>query len=236
MRKITPLQIVFFLLLLALIVVLGLWTTYQLLGTAPLGDFRGIVLVAACVLFIYLWAFAIYRFFLYFFPLQEGELLVGSKGEFAAQVNVLFYLVLFNALIRTHFMPVPLMRLVYLGLGARLGKNTYSAGTLLDPPLTEFGDNCIVGHDAVLFGHAIEGQRFSLSRIRVGDGVTIGATAVVMSGVHIGNGAIVSAGSVVLKDTKIGSGEVWGGVPARRLRGGGLGEGFPPRQQRGEEE
>lgn len=218
MRKITLQQTAVFLMLLVLIVALGLLTNYGLLGALPLGDFRGVVLVGAGAVFIYLWAFVIYRVFLHFVPLCEGELAEGSRGEFAAQVNILFYLVLFNTLIRTHFLPVPLMRLVYLALGARLGDNTYSAGTLLDPPLTEFGANCIIGHDAVLFSHAIEGRSFALSRIRVGDNVTIGATAVIMSGVCIGDGAIVSAGSVVLKDTRIGAGEIWGGVPAKRLR------------------
>ena len=48
--------------------------------------------------------------------------------------------------------------------------------------------------------------------------MTIGATAVVMSGVTIGTGAIVSAGAVVTKGTAIGAGEVWGGVPARLLK------------------
>jgi acetyltransferase-like isoleucine patch superfamily enzyme len=153
-------------------------------------------------------------------PLKEGEIVEGSREEFAAQVNILFYLMLFNALIRTHFLPVPLMRLVYLALGARLGRNTYSAGVILDPPLTHIGDNCIVGHDAVLFSHALEGERMSLAAIKVGDNVTIGATAVIMSDVTIGSGAIVSAGAVVTKGTRIGSCEVWGGVPARLLRRG----------------
>lgn len=218
MRKISISQIVFFMFLLLVIITLGVGTTYGLLGALPLGDFRGVVLVTAGVGFVYLWAMAIYRAFLRVMPLREGELANGSREEFAAQVNILFYLFLFNSLIRTHFLPVPIMRLVYLALGARLGANTYSAGVLLDPPLTEFGDNCIIGHDAVLYSHAIEGARFSLARIRVGSHVTIGATAVVMSGVTIDDGAIVSAGAVVLKDTRIGAGEVWGGVPARRLR------------------
>ena len=218
MRKITVPQITLFFLLLALILALGVGTTWVLLGSLPFGDFRGVVLIAAGVLFVYLYAFAIYRMFLRFMPLTEGELAEGSREEFAAQVNILFYLMLFNSLIRTHFLPVPLMRLVYQALGTRMGENTYSAGTILDPPLTEFGANCIIGHDAVLFSHAIEGRRFALSRIRVGDNVTIGATAVIMSGVSIGDGAIVSAGSVVLKDTHIGPNEVWGGVPAKRLK------------------
>jgi len=41
---------------------------------------------------------------------------------------------------------------------------------------------------------------------------------VIMAGVQIGDHAIVSAGAVVTKDTHIAPGEVWGGVPARRLR------------------
>jgi acetyltransferase-like isoleucine patch superfamily enzyme len=218
MRKITGQQISLFFLMFGLILVLGVGTAYGLLGSLPLGDFRGVTIVIGAVVFIYLWAFAVYRLFLHFMPLKEGDLAEGSREEFAAQINNLFYLMLFNSLIRTHFLAVPLMRLVYQALGARMGDNTYSVGAILDPPLTEFGANCIIGHDAVLFCHAIEGRHFALSRIRVGDNVTIGAAAVVMPGVTIGDGAIVSAGAVVLKDTQIGPGEVWGGVPARRLK------------------
>lgn len=218
MRKITGRQISLFLVMLCAILALGIGTAYGLLGSLPLGDFRGVAIVVGALVFIYLWAFAVYRVFLHVMPLREGDLAEGSREEFAAQVNVLFYLMLFNSLILTHFLPVPLKRLVYRALGAGLGPNTYSAGALLDPPLIEFGANCIIGHDAVLFCHAIEGKRFALSRIKVGDNVTIGATAVVMSGVTIGDGAIVSAGALVLKDTHIGPGEVWGGVPAKRLK------------------
>ncbi|ENO85190.1 MULTISPECIES: DapH/DapD/GlmU-related protein [Thauera] len=218
MRQISLPQVGVFMALFILVLLLAAATSYWGLGSLPLGDFRGVVLLLGGVVAMYVWAFVAYRLFLKAMPLAEGELEPGSRAEFAAQVNILFYLLLFNSLIRTHFLPVPLMRLVYLALGARLGPNTYSAGTLLDPPLTEFGANCIIGHDAVLYAHAIEGSRFALARIRIGDGVTIGAMAVVMSGVAIGDGAIVSAGAVVLKDTKIGAGEVWGGVPARRLR------------------
>lgn len=220
MRQITPAQIASFFAMLALVLALGVATTWLLLGRVPLGDFRGVVLVAAGAVFIYLWAFVVYRLFLRIFPLQEGELPEGSRAEFAAQVNILFYLMLFNSLIRTHFLPVPLMRLVYQALGTRFGRNSYSAGVLLDPPLVEMGDNCIIGHDAVLFCHAIEGRHFALAKIRIGNNVTIGATAVVMSDVVIGDDAIVSAGAVVRKGTRIGRGEVWGGVPARLIRAG----------------
>lgn len=220
MRPITPFQITIFSFLFAIILAVGIASGWLLLGSLAPGDFRGIAVITAVVVSTYLTAFAVYRLFLRFFPLGEGEILANSREEFSAQVNILFYLLLFNSLIRTHFLPVPLLRLVYLALGARLGRNTYSAGALLDPPLTIAGDNCIIGHDAVVFAHAIEGSRFSLEKVRLGNNVTVGAHALVMAGVSVGDGAIISAGAVVLKGTYIGPGEVWGGVPARRLKTG----------------
>ena len=221
MREIKPSHILFFLLLLALVLVLALASTSLLFGDLPLGDFRGVAMVAAAVLLNYLFAFAVYRLFLCWLPLLDGDVAPDSRAEFIANVNILFYLIVFNSLIRTHAVPVPLMRLVYLALGARLGGNTYSAGAILDPPLTRIGKNTIIGHDAVIFSHVIEGARLELKTVYIGDGVTIGATAVVMAGVRIGDGAIVSAGAVVTKDSQIGPGEIWGGIPARLLKRGG---------------
>ncbi|MBV1927911.1 MAG: acyltransferase [Gammaproteobacteria bacterium] len=218
MRKITLSQILYFQILLWSAIGCGISTVQLLLGSLPLGDFRGIVLTLSSIVFIYLFAFLIYRVFLHYRPLKEGYLPEGSREEFTAQVHSLFYLLIFNSLIRTHFLPIPLMRLVYIALGAKLGKNTYSAGAILDPPLTEVGDNTIIGHDAALFSHAIEGRYFSLNTIRIGNNVTIGATAVIMPDVIIGDGAIVSAGAVVSKGTRIAPGEIWGGLPAKLIK------------------
>jgi acetyltransferase-like isoleucine patch superfamily enzyme len=218
MRAIKPGQIAVFLVLLTLILLLGAGTTALLLGGLPLGDFRGVLLLLGGALLTYLYAFLVYRCFLAALPLHEGTVAENSRHELVANVNILFYLLLFNSLIRTHFIPVPLLRLVYLALGAELGANTYSAGVLLDPPLTRIGSNTIIGHDAVIFAHVIEGDKLELKAVDIGDTVTIGATAVVMAGVRIGDRAIVSAGAVVTKDTVIAAGEIWGGIPARRLK------------------
>jgi len=218
MSKITITQIICFSTLATLSLGLAISISLLLLSFFSLGDYRGVVSLIVFIIFIYLFTFAVYRLFLKACPLQEGAIEAGTKAEFAAQVNILFYLIFFNSLIRTHFLPVPLMRLIYQALGAKLGNNTYSAGCLLDPPLIEIGDNCIIGHDAVLFAHAIEGHNFSLSRIKIGHEVTIGALAIIMAGVEVENGAIISAGAVVLKGSHIGAGELWGGVPAKKIR------------------
>lgn len=219
MRKITLAQTLCFLLLLSLAIALGIGATALFLGRLPLGDFRGVVLVAAAVVLVLAFAIMLNRLFLAFYPLRPGYLHPGSREEFAYHVYLLFYLVLFQSLTRSLFVPVPLMRAIYIALGARLGANSYSAGTLLDPPLTQVGDNCIIGHDAVLFAHAVEGADLSLAPIVIGDNVTVGAKAVIQPGVRIGDGAIIAVNAVVSKGTQVGCGEVWGGIPARRLRG-----------------
>jgi acetyltransferase-like isoleucine patch superfamily enzyme len=217
MRKITLPQIACFTALCTAILALSAGTTWLLLRDASLGRFNGVVTSACWVVLFYLFAFLVYRLFLLALPLQVGTQPPGTRAEFAAQVNILFYLMIFNSLVRTHFVPVPLMRLVYLALGARLGRDSYAAGALLDPPLTVMGDRCIVGHDAVVFTHVIEGDRFELHTVVIGHDVTVGAHAVVMPDVVIGDRAIVSVGAVVTKGSRIGPDEVWGGVPARRI-------------------
>jgi len=217
MRKINGLQIAVFLLLLSLVVVLGVGSTAVVLGGAPLGDFRGVALVAAGVVLTYLWAFAVFRGFLRVFPLEPGEVPPGSRQEFVYHVYLLFFLTVFHPLMRSGVVPVPLMRLVYLALGARLGANTYSSGIIFDPPYVEMGDDCLMGQYALLVPHVIENERLAHYPIRIGSGVTIGAHAVVMAGVTIEDGALVATGAVVPKGARIGRDEVWGGVPARRL-------------------
>lgn len=220
MRKIGVREILLFLTLLLLILGLAILTGALLFSWLPPSDFRGIIVVATGIVFTYIYALIIYRIFLFFMPLQEGEIGQNSREEFGYHVYLLFYLILFYPLMRGGIIPVPLMRLIYLALGARLGVNTYSSGIILDPPLIEIGANSIVGQYALLVPHVIEGGRLAHYPIRIGNNVTIGAHAVVLSGVSIGDNAIVATGAIISKNSQIGTNEVWGGVPARRLRVG----------------
>ncbi|MEO8567179.1 MAG: DapH/DapD/GlmU-related protein [Betaproteobacteria bacterium] len=217
MRKIKASQILVFIALLSLAWVLGIGTTWILFGRLPSGDFRGLVLLASAVLSSYLYALLIYRIFMAWSPLAAGEIAAGSRQEFIYHVYLLFYLLLFYPVMRSGFVPVPLMRLLYQVLGARLGANTYSSGIILDPRFVEIGSNCIVGQFALIVPHVIEGSRLAHYPVRIGNNVTIGAHAVVLSDVTIGDDAIVATGAVVKKGTRIGAGEVWGGVPASLL-------------------
>ena len=217
MRKISIAQIAVFMLLVGAVGLATILTTATLGRYVPHSDFRGILLTVIGIFLVYAYAILVYRLFLRLIPLREGEISEGSGQEFVYHVYLLFFLVLFYPVMRSGFVPVPLMRLLYLALGAQLGANTYSSGILLDPPFIHMGNNTLVGQFALLVPHVIEGSKLAHNPIRVGHNVTIGAGAIVLSGVTIGDDAIVSTGAVVTKGTQIGAGEIWGGVPARLL-------------------
>lgn len=218
MRKITLNSILIFNFLLVVAIIIAVFVTRFLFLRFPLGDFSGVVYSLLFIVSFYLSNICLYRLFLQFFPLQEGEIKEKSKEEFSYQVYLLFYLLLFNSLIRTQFISVTLMRLIYLMLGARLGENTYSAGTILDPPLTCVGSNTLLGQDCVVYAHVIEGKKLAIAPVNIGNNVTVGANAVIMPGVTIEDDAIIAAGAVVSKNKYIRKKEVWGGVPARKIK------------------
>lgn len=218
MRKIPlPPILVFGLLALAISalgVVVACW-----IGSFPLGDFRAIAMLVSALSSSYLSAIVAYRLFLWIMPLQEGVIAEGSTAEFRYNIHLLFHFFFFHPVIRSNILPVPVMRPFYLALGARLGENTYSPGPIFDSPLTEVGDNTIIGHDAMICCHMVQGDKLILGRIRIGHNVTIGTRAVVFADVTIGDGAIVAAGSIVGRGTRIGPGELWSGNPATRRPG-----------------
>ncbi len=77
---------------------------------------------------------------------------------------------------------------------------------------TDPGFPCIIGED-VTIGHGaiVHGSK-------VGNGVTIGMGATVLSGSEIGENAVIAAGAVVTEGARISAGVIAAGVPARELR------------------
>lgn len=64
-------------------------------------------------------------------------------------------------------------------------------------------------------GESAEATREPADPTVIGDGVWIGAHAVLLQGVRIGDRAVIAAGAVVVRD--VPAGELWG-VPARRIK------------------
>lgn len=74
------------------------------------------------------------------------------------------------------------------------------------PAPTVIGNNCTIGHGAVLHACTVE------------DGSFVGMGATILDGVKVGKGSIVGAGAVVTPATVIPAGEIWAGAPAKFLR------------------
>jgi acetyltransferase-like isoleucine patch superfamily enzyme len=217
-RKITPPQILTFVAILGADLAVGTAAAsglVQALAPGWLGQAGHVVLA---VVLSYACTIAGYRLFMLRWPLRSGEIENGSAQEFVYHVHVLHFLILFYPLLRSGVVPIPLMRVLWLALGARLGSNTYGAGIVHDPLFVTIGADCVIGQSALLIPHVIEGSRLAHYPITVGDRVTIGALCAILSDVEIGDDAIIATGAVLTKGTRVGAGETWGGVPARRLR------------------
>jgi hypothetical protein len=107
----------------------------------------------------------------------------------------------------------------YLRLcGARLGSRVYIASlSLSDYNLLEFGDGVVIGADAHISGHTVEGGVVKTAGIRLGPHVTIGLGSVLEIGVEAGPGCQVGALSFVPKHTRLEAEAVYAGIPVRRL-------------------
>ena len=111
--------------------------------------------------------------------------------------------------------------LIRVGDRARVGPYSY-LGSL---HRLEVGEGCLIGAYCYVItaNHCFEDgdlplveQGFSGSDIRLGDHSWLGSHVVVLPGVTIGERAVVAAGAVVTKS--IPSRQLWGGVPARKIR------------------
>jgi acetyltransferase-like isoleucine patch superfamily enzyme len=84
------------------------------------------------------------------------------------------------------------------------------------------GANCMIGSHVAISSLTHDYREPDMSRtivakpVVIGDGVWIGAHAVIMPGVTVGNGAVVGAGSVVTRD--VPGNAIAHGVPARVSR------------------
>ncbi len=90
---------------------------------------------------------------------------------------------------------------ISIGAGTNLQDGVIVHGDLDQP--TVVGENCLIGHAAILHSCVVE------------DGALVGMGATVMTGAHIGAGAVIGAGALVTEGKRIPAGAVVMGVPGR---------------------
>ncbi len=93
-----------------------------------------------------------------------------------------------------------------------------NTANLNDPNLVTIQSDVVIGGTATLNGHLVERGELIFSRIVIEKGALIGTGAMIQPGVRIGAGAVIASRSVVPKYKVIPAGEVWGGIPARKIK------------------
>ena len=110
---------------------------------------------------------------------------------------------------------IVLQGIVYVGPYAVIyghGGVEIGTHTLISPHVTIVSSNHRVGRlDEVIMRSGDE-----ILPTKIGQGVWIGASAVILGGVTIGDGAVIAAGAVVNRDVEAGA--IVAGVPAREIR------------------
>lgn len=109
------------------------------------------------------------------------------------------------------------------GRNITFGKNVFlnSGCKFQDQGGIEIGDNCLIGHNAVLAtaNHAIdphENRKLNYAPIKICNNVWLGANVTVLQGVTIGEWSVVAAGAVVTKD--VAPYTIVGGIPAKFIK------------------
>ena len=103
-----------------------------------------------------------------------------------------------------------------IGTGTYLNRNT----EIIAWQEVMIGRHCMIGWDVVIMDtdqHPRPDGRWDNRPIALGDGVWVGARAIVLKGVSIGDGAIIGAGAIVTHDVPAGAIVTGPAAEVRRL-------------------
>lgn len=108
--------------------------------------------------------------------------------------------------------------LIHAAFGVKMGKQAVFAAVIRDHPLIHIGDYATLGQNSVITAHAITHDSIVLKQIHIGKNAVVGINCVVMPGLKLGENAVLAPGSVATIDTQIPANELWGGIPAKKIK------------------
>jgi non-ribosomal peptide synthetase-like protein len=118
------------------------------------------------------------------------------------------------------FNGTPFKGLAWRLLGTRVGKRLFDDGAqFTERSLVELGDFVTLNAGATLQSHTLEEGTFKSGMITLGDDVTVGTNGYINYDAAMGDGARLEADSFLMKGERVPAGSIWGGNPARHLRG-----------------
>ena len=151
-------------------------------------------------------------------PLEEGRYPFRSWTAIRWGFNLAFHRM--TLLFLPVFVPTFMADMYYRLSGLRAGRGVQiNTAYLNDASLVTLGDGSVIGGMAFVNCHIVERGELVLAPVTIGANCTVGGGAFLNPGVVLEDGAVVASRAVVPKYTVIPHGEVWGGVPARCIRG-----------------
>lgn len=208
-------------LLLGLAAAPAIWFIRWILSRITLGSFVEVLLFSLSLGF----AFLLFGNTLLLITVLVRNLFVLRSAEQRGKVVSLLAVktALYNLLLHTaNVFFLSLMRgsficvLFYRGMGARIGRGTIiNTHRLWDVDLIEIGEGCVIGGNASISAHVLQGDRGRLRKVRIGNHVTIGANTSVMPGVVIEDNVVVGANSLVPMGMHLEKGKTYLGVPVQ---------------------
>lgn len=221
MKKVNFYSILIFLVALIIITYSAIVSALFVPRLIQFGEFYSIMVVFCSFIFIFIYFLILYWLIIVISPVKMDvdtvEIPENSYAEFMFDLEFMVISNIFLSLLKSYLVPTPIKVLVYKLLGLKIGKNSF-VNKVSDPRFVQIGNNTILGEDSVVFCHVFENKKKSVAPIKIGNNVVVGANSVIMPGVTIGDNSIVAAGAIVTKFTHIPSGEIWGGVPARKIK------------------
>ena len=107
----------------------------------------------------------------------------------------------------------------YKLLGTRIGKNAIvNTHKIWDAYLINIDESAIIGGNAKISGHLVEKDKLVLAPVFIGKRTVIGSNSLISPGCEIGDDSVIATHAVLSKYTKVPSGEVWGGIPAKKIK------------------
>lgn len=118
------------------------------------------------------------------------------------------------------FAGTPLKGIMWRLVGVKVGKKLFDDGaSASERSMVELGDYVTLGSGAILQGHTLEEGTFKSGPIKVGDECTVGANTFINYDATMLKGSELKQDSFLMKGEQMPAGSVWGGNPARQLRG-----------------
>lgn len=207
----------FLLLLIFALAYLVIRFTYPIFMWLP-AELRGVIIVIFFIIWFMIILSGYAKILRIFVPFKDSIFSANDQSLACFVWKQTVFTYEWTASILAFVTPVLLRPVLYRMLGAKIGKGVIMAGMIVEPQMVEIGDYSNIGGMAFIMAHAIVKDKVILKHITIGNRVAIGAHAVIMPGVEIGDGSIIGAGAIVLTDTIIPSNEVWGGVPAIKIK------------------